>query len=375
MGSFLDKPVEEKETHSGEGNGLIWGLSAMQGWRVEMEDSHTAEAVIPKHESLSFFAVYDGHGGSTVSKRAGTEMLPVLCEQPGITSTDPEVQAKALRAAILALDAIFRKDPALDSGSDKSGSTMTSTLITPTHIILANVGDSRIVVARDGKVQAATIDHKPTDAGETERVKNANGFIDMGRVCGNLAVSRALGDFMYKDMPSLPAEKQKICADADLTVIPRDEKDEFVFLACDGIWDVISNEQAVEFITDHLKAGEKPAEICEKLLAHCLALNSRDNMSVCIVLLPGYPKPVEGHVAAPLATAPPPPPAQENPLGALGGIGGIDLRQLSMMFTGTPDGLGIRITEGEEFGGPSELDGVEFEDGEEEEEGEEPSVD
>ena len=41
MGAFLDKPKTEKHNEDGEGNGLKYGLSSMQGWRVEMEDAHT----------------------------------------------------------------------------------------------------------------------------------------------------------------------------------------------------------------------------------------------------------------------------------------------------------------------------------------------
>jgi serine/threonine protein phosphatase PrpC len=58
----------------------------------------------------------------------------------------------------------------------------------------------------------------------------------MGRVCGNLAVSRALGDFEYKDRKDLPAAQQKITADSDTTIIARVPEDEFLLLACDGIW-------------------------------------------------------------------------------------------------------------------------------------------
>lgn len=64
MGAFLDKPKTEKHNAHGAGNGLSYGLSSMQGWRVEMEDAHTAVVGIPQGlESWSFFAVYDGHAG------------------------------------------------------------------------------------------------------------------------------------------------------------------------------------------------------------------------------------------------------------------------------------------------------------------------
>ena len=63
MGTLLDKPITEKETHSDAANGYRYGVSAMQGWRVEMEDAHIAIGSIEGLEDHGFFAVFDGHGG------------------------------------------------------------------------------------------------------------------------------------------------------------------------------------------------------------------------------------------------------------------------------------------------------------------------
>lgn len=77
MGSFLDKPKTDKTNEQGHGNELRYGLGAMQGWRIEMEDSHSAVVGLP-HEGLekwSFFAVFDGHAGGTVSKFSSRELI------------------------------------------------------------------------------------------------------------------------------------------------------------------------------------------------------------------------------------------------------------------------------------------------------------
>lgn len=164
----------------------------------------------------------------------------------------------------------------------------------------------------------------------------------MGRVCGNLAVSRSLADFQYKDRADLPADKQKVTAASDMTTIARDASDEFLLLCCDGIWDVMSNEDAVEFVSSHLKvsseqfhshfsmqlvvtphvkdvfsfnfpflffgslchsqAGVPAPIICERLLDHCLNKNSKDNMSACLVVLPGAPKAIEGYPVPAIAS-------------------------------------------------------------------------
>jgi len=297
MGSFLDKPVTEKETINGEGNDMIWGCSAMQGWRVDMEDSHTCISSIPDHAEIGHFCVFDGHGGSLVARKACVELLPAIRALDVYKNGDKGAEnlSKALYDGLLDLDIEMRKVPELASGEDHSGSTAITSFVTPTHIILGNTGDSRAVLCREGKVHFGTVDHKPTDTRETNRVQAAGGFIEMGRVCGNLAVSRALGDYQYKDRPDLPQEEQKITAAADMTVIKRAATDEFLLLCCDGIWDVMSNEQAVEFVTEQLKGGFKVEEICERLIDHCLVKGSKDNMSVLILLMPAAPKAVPGY--------------------------------------------------------------------------------
>ena len=76
MGAFLDKPKTEKYNESKTGAGLRYGLSSMQGWRIEMEDAHSAVIGIPEvGENISWFAVFDGHAGSRVSAHCSTHLL------------------------------------------------------------------------------------------------------------------------------------------------------------------------------------------------------------------------------------------------------------------------------------------------------------
>lgn len=77
------------------------------------------------------------------------------------------------------------------------------------------------MVGHNGGVSFATEDHKPTNATETERIEAAGGTVEFERVCGNLAVSRAVGDFTYKQSSDLPAARQQISAEPDMTVIER----------------------------------------------------------------------------------------------------------------------------------------------------------
>ena len=84
-------------------------------------------------------------------------------------------------------------------------------------------------------------DHKPNDRIERERIQNAGATITDGRVNGNINLSRAIGDLEYKQNESLPPEKQAVTAFPDIKETTLQPNDEFVVLACDGIWDVLSN--------------------------------------------------------------------------------------------------------------------------------------
>jgi len=134
---------------------------------------------------------------------------------------------------------------------------------------------------------------------EQERIQKAGGTVSMRRVNGDLAVSRALGDFVYKTSSSLPAEEQQVSPEPEFVVHERDSAtDHYLVLACDGIWDVMENEQVGEYIKSKVAAGVADmGELADMLIRECLALGSRDNMSVVLVELPAAPKPTAEAIA------------------------------------------------------------------------------
>lgn len=105
-----------------------------------------------------------------------------------------------IREAFLKLDEKLKSLPAVESGEDISGSTAVACLISPTHFFFANCGDSRAVMSRNGQAVFSTQDHKPVNPIEKERIQAAGGSVMIQRVNGSLAVSRALGDFQYKQV-------------------------------------------------------------------------------------------------------------------------------------------------------------------------------
>lgn len=119
----------------------------------------------------------------------------------------------------------------------RAGTTATTILITSDKIYCANAGDSRSVLSKNGGAETIglSVDHKPTDEEEKKRIEAAGGKVKHDRVDGNLAVSRGLGDFIFKDEKRDP-KTQKVSPFPDVSENSKDGVD-FIVLACDGVWE------------------------------------------------------------------------------------------------------------------------------------------
>ncbi|XP_044015569.1 probable protein phosphatase 2C 21, partial [Aphidius gifuensis] len=184
-----------------------------------------------------------------------------------------------------------QNNSSLEPGS-KSGCTAIVALLHGENLYVANAGDSRCVLCRDGKALELSLDHKPKDTEEMKRIERAGGEVTwQGRVNGNLNLSRAIGDHQYKQNTELPPEDQMISALPDIRHILIDPKrDEFLILACDGIWNSMSSSEVVKFVKKKINdAGDNISKVCEELFDHCLAPDTRgaqlgcDNMTTIIV--------------------------------------------------------------------------------------------
>lgn len=303
MGAFLDKPKTAKTNCSGEGNGLRYAMASMQGWRVDMEDAHVVEVSMADREPYkdwSFFAVFDGHAGNVAADDAAENIMKTLMETPQFGKVTEELKSNGgvlctrsiglledgIKAGFLSLDENIRTR--LDS--DRSGSTAVCAMITPTHIIIANLGDSRAVVSRKDECSFGTEDHKPYNDKERERIIGAGGSVMIQRINGSLAVSRALGDFEYKNVPGLEPSKQLVSPEPDVYVLERQkDKDEFLVVACDGIYDVMENEELCRFVESRLHVCDDLNQVCNDVLDACLSKGSRDNMTMIVVCFEAAP--------------------------------------------------------------------------------------
>ena len=185
-----------------------------------------------------------------------------------------------------------------------AGTTAVIAVIVDGAIHVANAGDSRAVLCcRPGgagaprTAVALTTDHKPASPAEAARIRAAGGFVSsiggVTRVNGNLSLSRAIGDLQYKGDASRGREHQVVTAEPDVRTSPLQPGDEFLLLACDGIWDVVDRQAAVEAVGAALDSGAPPSAAACALLDACLSPDPRatrgagcDNMTALVVLLP-----------------------------------------------------------------------------------------
>mmetsp|Transcript_16286 Transcript_16286/g.23953 ORF Transcript_16286/g.23953 Transcript_16286/m.23953 type:complete len:432 (+) Transcript_16286:47-1342(+) len=216
-------------------------------------------------------------------------------------------------------DTMHDSDDENDSGKiprpnedEDAGTTAVVVVITPDWIVCANAGDSRAVSSKQGhKAVPLSYDHKPDDDEEERRIRAAGGYVAGGRVEGDLAVSRGFGDFRFKDPGAvltgaevfnkqvadekqkkgestfLKVDDQKVSPYPDIIVQNRSPQDEFIIVACDGIWDVQTNYECIKTVADIFAEGESDLGLAsEELLDMCLSMGSKDNMTSIIIKFP-----------------------------------------------------------------------------------------
>eukprot|EP01061_Rhynchopus_euleeides_P025473 TRINITY_DN4120_c0_g1_i1.p2 TRINITY_DN4120_c0_g1~~TRINITY_DN4120_c0_g1_i1.p2 ORF type:complete len:304 (+),score=61.64 TRINITY_DN4120_c0_g1_i1:120-1031(+) len=283
MGDTLTRPITDKYSTILENEMLTVGATGMQGWRKGMEDAHATVLKLDGCDAgpCSFFGVYDGHCGQATAKYTGDNLHKqlALCDEFK-NSQWPE----AMKKAFLTVDDMLQRD-----GCDSSGCTAVTCLLTPEgKIVVGNAGDSRCVLCRAGKAVPLSFDHKPTNEEEIRRIQAAGGTVSGGRVQGNLALSRAIGDFEFKQSKTLPPEEQIVTANPDVTITDITPEDEFIVLACDGIWDVMTNDEVIDFVSQKINHNDV-AKVCEDTCDRCLAPSSPglgcDNMTMMVIQL------------------------------------------------------------------------------------------
>lgn len=293
MGIYLSKPNTTKDSHDGDGSYLKYGVSAMQGWRMNMEDAHITNVSLPGEAAL--FAVFDGHGGQEVARFCGKYFTDELVKNENFQKGNFK---RALEEAFLKMDAILMGENAMDilrefknetEGQTFAGCTANVVLVTKNEIYCANAGDSRCYIyTKDNQCVPLSQDHKPDVETERSRIHAAGGYVSEGRVNDNLNLTRAIGDLEYKKNPQLPPEAQIISAFPDVKVHPLTKDINFMLIGCDGIWETLTANEIGKIAEMRLASQNNLSKICEELLDKLIAKDTSegtgcDNMSLIMV--------------------------------------------------------------------------------------------
>lgn len=290
----------------------------MQGWRNSMEDEHLIALNKGKNQSTHIFGVFDGHGGYEVARYIKNHFVDIFLSnqnyKDGLISQALKETFSQINANLNTLEACkeltkyhrqfqqdynikpsetekitYEKKGYLENLAYEIGSTCNVLIIYDNEFYFANCGDSRSLLLRHGEAIAMSTDHKPDMPLEFKRIKRSGSYIKDGRVDGALNLSRSIGDLQFKR-----GDNDNDCA---VTCIPDvlnetvNPYDDFIIIACDGVWDCISNEQMSNFIYSRIRNGQNNLEkILDELFQKNVAKSAddetgTDNMTCIIIML------------------------------------------------------------------------------------------
>ncbi|XP_071710146.1 probable protein phosphatase 2C 75 [Rutidosis leptorrhynchoides] len=296
--------IKEKEIMTSP----VYGSMSVVGRAREMEDEISVRLDLCRpeingYEPVHYFGVFDGHGGHHVSALCKDNMHVILEEElmrvKSRTARDKEeLWRSAISRSFERIDEMamtlcecngVEKYKVCKSHPQFSivGSTAVIALLTPEYLIVANCGDSRAVLCRNGKAVPLSVDHKPDREDERARIEALGGRIlfagNGARVEGVLAMSRAIGDRLLK---------QVVTSEPEFMFIKREAGDMNLILASDGLWDVLSSELSCEVVHKcqeedlkcNLRAARSATAVAAALLVRlAMGRRSSDNISVIVV--------------------------------------------------------------------------------------------
>nr|CAD1834872.1 unnamed protein product [Ananas comosus var. bracteatus] len=259
---------------------LSWGSFATCGRRETMEDTHFMLPQMCDKKDVHAFGIFDGHRGAAAAEFS-VRALPAFLQNSDHTCSPVE----ALTEAFVKTDMAFRDELLLHRKSKKiiqkdwhPGCTAVTALIVRNKLFVANAGDCRTILSRAGKPFAMSKDHVASCPDERARVVNdgieVKWQVDTWRVGpAALQVTRSIGDDDLK-----PA----VTARPEITETSLSADDEFLVMASDGLWDVLSNEDVLSIIKDTVK---EPGMCSKRLATEAAERGSKDNITVIVVFL------------------------------------------------------------------------------------------
>lgn len=280
----VDRHVEAKTIKSRDTSKCKYlvDIYTDQGRRSQMEDRHVAfedlNGLVGIEDNevppSAFFGVYDGHGGVDAANFAAAQLHMNVIHNENF-KTNP---LNALSEGFKATDAAFLKKAEREALT--SGATACSVLLQPEKLYLGWLGDSQAMMCRGGTKVDLMEPHKPSDEKEKKRIEENGGVVvwyGAWRVNGILSVARAIGDKKLK---------QWVIGVPDVAAFDLDGTEDFLLIACDGLWDVMDSEEIIVFVKEWREANDGVTGVAKAIVEHCITdLASSDNISCIVVFL------------------------------------------------------------------------------------------
>jgi protein phosphatase 1L len=309
---------EKKKSYyvSAESLGLRVHAESWPGLKKTLQDRYVSDEAM--EELGVYFGVFDGHGGTQVADHAAKQLHKNIMMQFRQKQVQPASRDEKIRQAIK--EAFLQTDKEICSTAERKkfeqvGSTAVCALLhgnpklgTALRLVVPNLGDSRAVLCRAGVAVAASEDHKPSRVDEKKRIERAGGLVlqvrgawrvaastnpnsnskSSRREYQGLAMTRSLGDLYFKKPVSLAS------AEPEIQIIPLTDKDLFLVLATDGIFDVLQNQEVVDLA---LKHWEDPDEAAKTIVRTAYKKGSEDNLTVLVIQFGWADKNVQKYVS------------------------------------------------------------------------------
>lgn len=295
---------EKKKSYyvTAESLGLRVHAESWPGLKKTLQDRYVSDEAM--EELGVYFAVLDGHGGTQVADHAAKQLHKNIMNQFRQKQVQPASRDEKIKMAIK--EAFIQTDKEILNMAERKrfelvGSTVVTALLhgnpklgTALRLVIANLGDSRAVLCRGGQAVAVSEDHKPTRIDEKKRIERAGGLVlqvrgswrvaastnpnsmskSARREYQGLAMTRSLGDLYFKQPTALSI------AEPDIQVVPLSDKDLFLVLATDGVYDVLSNQEVVDLALRH---WDNPEEAAKNIVRSAYKRRSEDNLTVLVI--------------------------------------------------------------------------------------------
>lgn len=261
---FLQLPIKNKFVTSKSNGKTVIASCEVQNCRKQMEDIVVSTlSLSKKHPDVAFIGVFDGHSGNECSRYI-SKRIPEL-----LGGRENPFDKHTLIDVCRLVDHEISSKPFKDQGS-----TACFCLLKDTSLTVVNVGDSRCYVFDTrGIIKYNTIDHKPEDSDEYDRIRHNGGFVTNNRVNGCLAMSRSFGDFHYKSKTN-----PLVICDPTIDNITI-QKGDRILLFSDGFTEVGTGESLVDFVHKSYLSNETTLiNACDK----AMRMRGTDNLSIII---------------------------------------------------------------------------------------------